>query len=555
MFENIKQQIANSLLTKNISNLDEYVYELHEALPNFIVNVPEQESEEFYEFAGKFMQYLLNDADSKIPDDLGYVCNVISVCPDELCYVNAALASMSGEDITDDIIHILSAYNDVQKFNINKVFTNSEDIETLLDSIFNFTNHDWANMVGVTLDWDKVISEVLSVENVEDDPYDYYAKEFNSEKNDLNKLKRRRELGLADTLEEELENNEDDPNFGVDALFSFVCVDGPDSAEQALQLIYNECGWTGHPEDDIKAGVDFPNYGIINQEEADWFNANMNAIFTYYDGDPCEYALICVDPANEIDDEDIQDNYNISSAEVAIKITDALKNNELQVIGNSNGKAIVSFDDVCDVLDIDISSDYYTDSTADAILSATSDKFAVYDADALYQIVNHIDGFTEEDSEGIEQFDEPMSYDDFLSYISNVESTDDIIDSIEADLQEDYDYEITYGEINEYLDEHPEIDIIPDTVYEELQNRGWSISSDQDDDSVTDNVVDGFISNLEDEYPNSEITYDELLDVYNESGISHLISMGTIAEMLDGQGWTITEIPDYAETFKEKFGN
>lgn len=515
MFENIKQQIANSLLTKNISNLDEYVYELHEILPNFIVNVPEQESEEFYEFAGKFMQYLLNDADSKISDDLGYVCNVISVCPDELCYVNAALASMSGEDITDDIIRILSAYNDVQKFNINKVFTNSEELETILDSIFNFTNHDWANMVGVTLDWDKVVSEVLYVEV-----------------------------------------DEDDPNFGVDALFSFVCVDGPDSAEQALQLIYNECGWTGHPEDDIKAGVDFPNYGIIDQEEADWFNANMNAIFTYYDGDPCEYALMCVDPANEIDDfdeSDYQNNYNISSAEVSIKIAEALKNNELQVIGNSNGKAIVSFDDVCDTLDIDISSDYYTDSTADAILSAASDKFAVYDTDALYQIINHLDGFTEEDSEGIEQFDEPMSYDEFLSYIS--ESTDVIIDSIEADLQEDYDYEITYGEINEYLDEHPEIDIMPDTVYEELQNRGWSISSDEDDDSVTDNVVDEFISNLEDAYPDSEITYDELLDAYNESGISHLISMGTIAEMLDGQGWTFTEIPDYAETFKEKFGN
>lgn len=31
--------------------------------------------------------------------------------------------------------------------------------------------------------------------------------------------------------------------------------------------------------------------------------------------------------------------------------------------------------------------------------------------------------------------------------------------------------------------------------------------------------------------------------------------MGTIVEMLDGQGWTFTEIPDYAETFKEKFGN
>lgn len=528
MFENIKQQIANSLLTKNISNLDEYVYELHEILPNFIVNVPEQESEKFYEFAGKFMQYLLNDADSKIPDDLGYVCNVISVCPDELCYVNAALASMSGEDITDDIIHILSAYNDVQKFNINKVFTNSEELETLLDSIFNFTNHDWANMVGVTLDWDKVISEVLSVENVEDDQ-----------------------------------------NFGVDALFSFVCVDGPDSAEQALQLIYNECGWTGHPEDEIKAGIYFPNYGVINQEEADWFNANMNAIFTYYDGDPCEYALICVDPANEIDDfdeSDYQNNYNISSAEVAIKITDALKNNELQVIGNSNGKAIVSFDDVCDALNIDISSDYYTDSTADAILSVISDKFAVYDADVLYQIVNHLDGFTEEDSEGIEQFDEPMFYDEFLSYISDYKSIDDIIDSIESDLQEDYDYEITYDEIDEYLDKHPEIDVIPNTVYKELQNRGWSINYDEEEpwrDAGYDefrgdldlDIADEFISNLEEEYPNSEITYDELLDAYNESGISHLISMGTIAEMLDGQGWTFTEIPDYAETFKEKFGN
>lgn len=430
MFENIKQQIANSLLTKNISNLDEYVYELHEILPNFIVNVPEQESEEFYEFAGKFMQYLI-DEDSKLLKDIGEdLCDVFRSCYVEICYVTTALASMSGEDITDDIIKIAS-YHDMR---------NAEDIETLLDSIFTFVNHDWTNMVGLTLDWNKVVSEVLYVEV-----------------------------------------DEDDPNFGVDALFSFVCVDGPDSAEQALQLIYNECGWTGHPENEIKAGIDFPNYGIINQEEADWFNANMNAIFTYYDGDPCEYALMCIDPANEIDDEDIQDNYNISSAEVTIKIADALKNNELQVIGNSNGKAIVSFDDVCDALDIDISSDYYTDSTADAILSVISDKFAVYDADALYQIVNHIDGFTEEDSEGIEQFDEPMSYDEFLSYISDVESTDDIIDSIEADLQEDYDYEITYEEIDKYLNEHPEIDIIPDTVYEELQSRGWSISSDEDD--------------------------------------------------------------------------
>lgn len=430
MFENIKQQIANSLLTKNISNLDEYVYELHEILPNFIVNVPEQESEEFYEFAGKFMQYLI-DEDSKLLKTIGEdLCDVFRSCYVEICNVTAALSSMSGEDITDDIIKIAS-YHDMR---------NAEDIETLLDSIFTFVNHDWTNMVGLTLDWNKVVSEVLYVEV-----------------------------------------DEDDPNFGVDALFSFVCVDGPDSAEQALQLIYNECGWTGHPENEIKAGIDFPNYGIINQEEADWFNANMNAIFTYYDGDPCEYALMCIDPANEIDDEDIQDNYNISSAEVTIKIADALKNNELQVIGNSNGKAIVSFDDVCDALDIDISSDYYTDSTADAILSVISDKFAVYDADALYQIVNHIDGFTEEDSEGIEQFDEPMSYDEFLSYISDVESTDDIIDSIEADLQEDYDYEITYEEIDKYLNEHPEIDIIPDTVYEELQSRGWSISSDEDD--------------------------------------------------------------------------
>lgn len=358
MFENLKESIRKELETRNITNLDEYIYELHEILPNYIVNVPEQSDYEFYEFAGKFMQYLTESDNSIIPNDLGYVAELIIICHDELCNVTNALSSLSGEYITADIIKILSTYNNIQKTNINEQFTTSEELEIILNRIFSFINHDWENLYGVILEWDIVLENVLTSDETE--YYDAYAAEYNSDKNELKNLKRRRELGLADTLKEELENelmsdedeiidiltarneitsnifnvnqlidwienntiyshfdtsdsetsferivrivseywwgsaelkNEDDTNFDVNALFSFLCVTGPNSAKRALQIIYDECGWVGHPEDELVENINFPNYGIIEQEEADWFNANMNAIFDNYDGDPCEYAL------------------------------------------------------------------------------------------------------------------------------------------------------------------------------------------------------------------------------------------------------------------------
>lgn len=544
MFENLKKRISEELCTKDINNLDEYVYELHELLPNYLANVPEQDSDDYHEFAGKFMQYLWDNQDELDEDiiaNIGYTAKIFMLHYDEYFNVTSCLASQCDEDITDDIIILIKSYCD----DTSGIIGDSDEAEQILNDIFTYINHDWTNMIGVTLDWDKVLESIT----------------FNDY------------TPLPD------EDSQDETEFEISGLFSFMCVTGTRSAKKALEVIYKDCGWVGHPEDEIEAGTDFPNYGVIDQEEADWFNANMSAIFDYYDGDPNEYALRQIDPEqfDDEDDDDIENImvYNISSKEANIKITEALKNNELQVIGNSNGKAIVSFDDACDALGIDIASDYYTDSTADAILSAGTDKFVVYDSDVLYQIVNHHDGFTEKDSEGIEQFDEPMSYDEFLTHIVNKSSEDDDselsedwLNEVEQELLEEYDYEINESEIQEWLEDN-RFDYTSeefDTLKEYLEAEGWTITDGDDDnpepwrdagydDSVTDDVVNDFISDLENEYSNSEITYDELLDAYNDSDITHLISMFNIAEMLDGQGWTITEIPDYAESFKERFGN
>lgn len=269
MFENLKQQIAKDLLLNKIETLDDYVYELHEILPNYLKQVPEQSSYEFYEFAAKFLQYII-DEDLDILDN-DSVCDVFITCPDEICEVTNALASQSGEDITSDIIKIISTAKSLN------IVNTEEEAEIFLNSIFIWTNHDWLDMDNqyIHCNWNQVMLMTGFNDEDAEDP------EFND---------------YCDIDQDILDTSEDDPNFGVDALFSFLCVTGPDSADQALEIIYNECGWVGHPEDEIKAGTDFPIYGIIDQEEADWFNANMNAIFEYYDGDPNEFALKCIDP-------------------------------------------------------------------------------------------------------------------------------------------------------------------------------------------------------------------------------------------------------------------
>ena len=493
MFEKIKQQIANELLDCNISNIDEYIYELHQILVKYLKQVPEQSDYEFYGFAAKFLQYCI-DEDIDIISLYTNAGKIFIDCPVEICEVTNALSSQSGEDITDDIIKILSTAK------ISGFVNNEESAQELLDEIFTFTNHDWSDMdnqwihcnwnqvmlttnldeeiiedaedpefndyvpdededyedeietstyydimeelerygykegdtipvddlykaahkvnfpwsreddeeafeeeFDVTIDWsevaiknendsgiifyddesiaeleadgvitdwykgpgnydtyndftpvdlvsdfpDKFEDSVLKIKNPKLNDYlynlakyavenwdgdidtwnfydDVYSCASPEEQNLLDSYLAAGEslyfdkLGLttgeqeakADILNEikrlisVIQKENDDPNFGVDALFSFICVTGPDSAEQALELIYNECGWVGHPEDEIEAGTDFPIYGEINQEEADNFNANMNAIFEYYDGDPNEFTLACIDPEATKDFED-----------------------------------------------------------------------------------------------------------------------------------------------------------------------------------------------------------------------------------------------------------
>lgn len=320
MFENLKQQIAQELVGNNptIDNLDTYIYELHNVCEHFLKQVPEQSSYEFYEFAAKFLKYLL-DEDYPFVTDMSDIVDVFEACPDEICEVTNALSSQSGEDITSEIIKIISS---AKSFNI---VNNEEEAEIFLNSIFTITLHDWKDMDDqyIHCNWNQVmLMNGLNEENIEDNElHDYVS--INSYNDGI--------IFYDDESIKELENDgvivdwyqgpgtydtfnnftpvdlvsdfpdkdyseEDDPNFGVDALFSFLCVTGPDSADQALEIIYNECGWVGHPEDEIEAGTDFPLYDVIDQEEANWFNANMNAIFDHYDGDPNEFALCCIDP-------------------------------------------------------------------------------------------------------------------------------------------------------------------------------------------------------------------------------------------------------------------
>ena len=317
MFENLKQQITQDLQIKDIENLDDYIYELHEILPKYLKQVPEQSSSEFYEFAAKFLQYII-DEDLDILDN-DSVCDVFIACPNEICEVMNSFASQSGEDITSDIIKIISSAKSLN------IVNNEKEAQIFLDSIFANRSIDWTdiNPRYIICNWNQVMlmtgidnEDIEDAEDLEFNDYvtddsgiifyddksiaeleadgvitDWYQGPGNYDTyNDFTKVSDFQDEDESD------EEDEDDPNFGIDALFSFVCVTGPDSADQALELIYKECGWVGHPEDEIEAGTDFPHYGVVNQDEADNFNANMNAIFEYYDSDPNEFALACIDP-------------------------------------------------------------------------------------------------------------------------------------------------------------------------------------------------------------------------------------------------------------------
>ena len=350
MFENLKQQIAKDLLLYKIDTIDDYVYELHKILQKYLKQVPEKSDYEFYEFAAKFLQYIINEDLDILDNDS--ICDIFITCPTEICKVTNAWSAQTYDDITSDIIKIV---NSAKSLNI---VNNEEEAEIFLDSIFTFMNVDWKDTSEVECNWNQVmLMTSLDKEIIEGD----YHEDEQSEFNDYITLENSDDSGIIfydDTTIKELEadgviidwykgpgtydtfndftpvdlvsdfpdKEEDDPNFGVDALFNFVCVTGPDSADQALEIIYNECEWIGHPEDEIEAGTDFPIYGVINQEEADNFNANMNAIFTYYEGDPIEFALTCID-ANAVEDlnDSVENEENIfKGTKLAVK-----DNNEL----------------------------------------------------------------------------------------------------------------------------------------------------------------------------------------------------------------------------------
>ncbi len=298
----LKEAIIKDLNNCSIESLDEYIYELHEILPNHIKQVPEQSSYEFYEFAAKFLQYLIDENYNCIKKIDESVYDVFIVCPTEICEVTNALSSQSGEDITSDIIKIISTAKSLN------IVNNEEEAQIFLDSIFTITNHDWTDMDNqwIHCNWNQVM--------------------------------------LMNNLDEEIIEDNEDPEFN--------------------------------------------DYVSIN---------------SYDDG-------------------------------------------------------MIFYDD---------------------------ESIAELEADGI--ITDWYQG--------------PGTYD-------------------------------TY-------DNFKPVDLVSD-----FPNK---------DDSVQDNVVYDLITELEEQYPNHIITYDELLDAYNDSGIYHLISMFNVAEILDGQGWTIIEIPDSSETFKERF--
>ena len=312
MFENLKQQIAQDVVGNNptIDNLDTFIYELHNVCEGYLKQVPEQTSYEFYEFAAKFLKYLL-DEDYPFATDMSDIVDVFEVCPIEICEVMNSFASQSGEDITSDIIKIISTAKSLN------IVNNEDEAKIFLDSLFANRSIDWTNINPryIICNWNQVMLmtglDNEDIEDAEDQEFNDYVTDDSGiifyDDATIRELEADGVIidwyqgpGNYDTYNDFTKvsdfQDEDDPNFGIDALFSFVCVTGPDSAEQALEIIYNECGWVGHPEDEIEAGTDFPNYGVINQDEADNFNANMNAIFEYYDGDPNEFALACIDP-------------------------------------------------------------------------------------------------------------------------------------------------------------------------------------------------------------------------------------------------------------------
>ncbi len=253
LFKHIIESILDDLRLNEIKNLDDFISSVHENSQSYIVNVPDQQSHVFYEFVSKIMGYAIeyNYLD-KLPV---VVAETFTRCPDEICNVINALSSQSGEDITEDITKILFCYIDASGNNL----IYSEDLERTLDLIFDYTDYIWCDLEYVTLDWDQVCNDVL-----------------------------------PSTSDFELEN----------CFNSHVVVD-KDSAERFLELIYSENGWIGHPEDDIEAGIDFPNYGILAEEEAEYYNGNMLSVFDFYDGDPSTYALSQIDPSfleDEIDE-------------------------------------------------------------------------------------------------------------------------------------------------------------------------------------------------------------------------------------------------------------